>query len=149
MFCLDSSFMVFVQTLEAIMTIERAGRTFWTHGTEWCFEKLIVLKLTCFLEPKDYYYLHNFLPLVSILSQMNLVQTFLFAFCKIHFNIILPCLALPSCFFPSGFTRWYSYMNMKTEVAIMPLNAILLLSILISYLHLCSESYSSATVSMW
>lgn len=39
-------------------------------------------------------------------------------------------------------------MNTKTEMAIMPLNAIPLLSVLISYLNLCSESYSSATVSM-
>jgi len=40
-------------------------------------------------------------------------------------------------------------MNMKIEMSIMPLNAIPLVNFLISYLNVCSESYSSATGSMW
>jgi len=46
------------------------------------------------------------------------------------------------------FRQMHSYMNMKIEMAIMPLNAIPLLNFLTSYLNLCSESYSSATIRM-
>ena len=40
-------------------------------------------------------------------------------------------------------------MNMKIEMAIMPLNAIPFVNFLISYLNVCSDCYSSATGGMW
>jgi hypothetical protein len=54
--------------------------------------------------PKAHYRVHNSFSLVSILSQMNPVNTFPDYLCKIRFNIILPHkLSLPNGPLPKDF----------------------------------------------
>lgn len=57
-----------------------------------------------FMEPEVSYWVHNILPLVPTMGQINVVHTLASCFFKIHFNVIFSSiLDLAWGFFPSGF----------------------------------------------
>ena len=52
-----------------------------------------------FLEPRGHYHVHNILPLVPILNQINSVYIFPSYFFKVHFSTVLPSAAV--------FSKWF------------------------------------------
>jgi hypothetical protein len=81
--------------------------------------------------PKVHYLVRKGPPLVPILSHISPVRTTPSYFPKIHFNIILPHLSLPSGLLPSGFLTEILYASLRPHACYMPAHLILLVLIIL------------------